>query len=92
MYEVFDPFLCVKTWHTRHANDEQRYFECLAKVVEDLQFNPESFGDYIDARRRDGEEAQANLSKEAFDNARDKYVADAWAVKRFLLARSGRQF
>ena len=26
MYEVFDNFIKVQTWHTRHPNDEQRFY------------------------------------------------------------------
>ena len=33
MYEAFDSFLDVDTWHTGHAYDLERFNVALAKVV-----------------------------------------------------------
>lgn len=81
MYEAFDSFLRVPTWHTRHANDEERFFCVLRTVVGNAQFSPEAMGDHFDQSP-----ARRNLTAEAYDQARGHYVAAAWAIKRYLQA------
>jgi hypothetical protein len=80
MYEVFDKFLAVDTWHTRHPLDEQRFFIALATVAKNPKFNPDDLGAYIRAKKgvsRDNEEHPFNFEI-------DDYVAKAWAVKDYL--------
>lgn len=80
LYEVFDKFLQVSTWYTRHPNDEERFFTTLALVVRDPNFNPDALGEYMRNRMnvsRDDEENHYNM-------AIDDYVSRAWAVKDYL--------
>ncbi len=84
MYEAFDAFLRVPTWYTRHPNDKQRFFCALRTVVGEPDFHPDDFGDYMDRKREEPNSAQANLTQEAYDEARDHYVQAAWAVKGYL--------
>jgi hypothetical protein len=82
LYEAFDRFLSVDTWHTRHPSDEERFFIALKMVVTDLTFNPDNMGEYFRQKKkvsRDDEEHPFNYSI-------DHYVAAAWAVKDYLKA------
>jgi hypothetical protein len=81
MYEAFDDFLHVSTWHTRHPSDEERFFRALAAVVRNPQFNADALGKYIDQKREGGE---IGLIDEVYDDARDHYVDAAWAVSDYL--------
>ena len=47
MYEAFDSFINVSTWHTRHPNDEQRFHKALSKVVWSDDFSPEQIASYL---------------------------------------------
>ena len=47
MYQVFDPFLAVSTWHTRHPSDETRFFRALVGVHQEPAFNADQMGDYM---------------------------------------------
>jgi hypothetical protein len=84
LYEAFDNFLEIDTWHTHHPTDEQRFFTALNKVVTNPKFNPDNLGQYIRGKkgvsRDDGENA--------FNVAIDNYVAAAWAVKDYLKANN----
>jgi hypothetical protein len=84
MYEAFDDFLRVRTWHKRHPEDDERFFCALDRVVHQPQFNADSLGEYMDQKRQNGEAAQANLVAEYYEDARDHYVAAAWAVRGYL--------
>jgi len=77
MYEAFDQFLQVSTWHTRHPIDEQRFLDALKQVVRNHDFNPDEMGAYMRKQAR-------GLRKEAVDEAVEHYVCEAWAVKRYL--------
>jgi hypothetical protein len=82
LYEAFDKFLQIDTWHTRHPNDEERFFKVLASVIEDSSFNPDNLGAYIREKKgvpRDEKENHFNI-------AIDDYVTKAWAVKDYLKA------
>ncbi len=46
MYQVFDNFLKVDTWHTAHPADEKRFFVALSGVVGDDAFNPDEMQGY----------------------------------------------
>lgn len=84
MYEAFDAFLRVPTWHTRHASDEEQFFLALETVVNNRRFNADALGGYIDQKRERREPAQANLTAEAYATARDHYVHAARAVRTYL--------
>jgi hypothetical protein len=82
LYEAFDNFLNVDTWHTRHANDEHRFFVALCQVIDNPKFNPDEMGEYMRQKKRvsrDDEQMHFNV-------AIDFYVAAAWAVKGYLKA------
>ena len=80
MYEEFNPFLDVETWHTRHAEDEERFFRALRRVVGNPRFNPDEMGEHMRARLR----VDRNDDENPFNEAIDHYVAAAWAVRTFL--------
>lgn len=82
LYEAFDKFLQVDTWHTRHPSDEERFFKVLASVVKDPRFNPDSLGAYIREKKGVSRDDQGPTFNEAIDD----YVAKAWAVRDYLKA------
>jgi hypothetical protein len=82
MYQAFDSFLNMDTWHTRHPNDERRFFVALHTVVGNQEFNPDNLGDYMRVKKGVSRDAQEN----AFNYAIRHYVAAAWAVKDYLKA------
>ena len=82
MYGVFDDFLRVPTWHTKHPVDEDRFYTALRQVVRRENFYPDNLGEYMDQKRADGE--LGDLTDEAYDDARAYYVAAAHAVKAYL--------
>jgi hypothetical protein len=84
MYEAFDDFLRVPTWHTTHSMDKRRFFCALRTVVGIPTFNPDLFGEYMDRKRKEPDSAQANLIQDAYEIAREHYVRAAWAVKGYL--------
>lgn len=80
MYEVFDGFIDVPTWHTRHAFDEQRFHEALNKVVWSDEFNADQMAEYFRTKLKIAlEDHESHFAK-----AIDRYRDDAWAVKDFL--------
>jgi hypothetical protein len=80
MYDVFDTFIGLGTWHTHHANDEQRFMTALYKVVWDDGFNPDELRKYLRAKLHLDE----NDHTSHFSDDVDKYTRDAWAVKDFI--------
>jgi hypothetical protein len=81
-YEAFDNFLNVDTWHTRHPNDEARFFIALGKVINDPQFNADRLGEYM----REKKCVSRDDAKNTFNFDIDHYVAAAWAVRGYLKA------
>jgi hypothetical protein len=81
LYEAFDNFLEVGTWHTRHPSDEGRFFVVLHTVVKDPRFNPDQLGEYIRQKKKISRDDENLLNV-----AVDQYVAAAWAVKDYLKA------
>ena len=79
-----------QTWHSRHPNDEERFFRALETVVRNPEFNADRLGEYMDEKRANGELAQANLIEEVYEKARDHYVAAAWTVVGYLHATGQR--
>ena len=47
MYEAFDRFLAMDTWHTRHPADVRRFFQALDNVVRDPNFTADRFREYL---------------------------------------------
>jgi hypothetical protein len=82
MYEAFDNFLEIDTWHTHHPSDEARFFVVLETVVKNPKFNPDELGAYIRQKKHISRDDEAN----PFSPAVDEYVAQAWAVKDYLRA------
>jgi hypothetical protein len=80
MYEVFDSFIKVSTWHTRHPNDERRFLTALAEVVWSDEFNPDQMRDYFRSKLN----ISPNDHESEFAKDIDRYCSDAWAVKDFL--------
>jgi hypothetical protein len=85
MYEAIDPFLDVDTWHSTHPEDEARFYRCLQRIIANPDFNADDLGAYIDAKC-------ATFSGDEFwGESRNRYVAAAWAVRRYLQAVEGRR-
>ncbi|KUO69175.1 MAG: hypothetical protein APF80_02290 [Alphaproteobacteria bacterium BRH_c36] len=79
MYEVFDPFLTIETWHTTHALDVHRFNKALGEVVRKKAFNPDSMAEYFIGK------LELQEGTPLIDAAR-RYASDAWAVRTFLEA------
>jgi len=47
MYNNFDSFIRVETWHTTHPLDDQRFYQALDKVVRHKDFSPPQMADYF---------------------------------------------
>ena len=47
MYEAFDSFIRVGTWHTRHPPDEQRFHVALGEVEWSADFDPDQMANYL---------------------------------------------
>ena len=80
MYEVLDNFLLTGTWHTRHASDEQRFYEVLDQIVWQDEFNAERMAEYM--RRKMNLHYGDNESP--FAMAIHHYRTSAGAVRDFL--------
>lgn len=78
MYEAFDFFLNIDTWHTRHPSDENRFFVCLNKVVRHEEFSPDEMGEYM--RQKTGRTDR----RDPLAGQIDKYVALARTIKQFV--------
>ena len=78
IYDAFDSFLNVKTWHTKHAEDERRFFEALHLVVDDADFNPDQMGESF-IQKLGLEEGHGVEGSDSVDH----YVAAAWAVRTY---------
>jgi hypothetical protein len=82
MYEVFDSFLRVDTWHTRNTQDETRFFIALKPVVSDPSFNPDEMGRHM----RDKLGIDPDDRENPFNISIDRYASDAWAIRGYLCA------
>jgi hypothetical protein len=81
MYEAFDSYLNVDTWHTNHDLDERRFFQSLSQVVRDDDFSPDEMGSYMLSAKvvnRDNEDDAY------FVHTIDRRVLQAWAIRDFL--------
>jgi hypothetical protein len=80
MYEVFDFFMGIDTWHTRHDYDLQRFYEALDKVVWSDAFNADSMADYMRSKINVPNDDHVSHFAQQIERCRD----DAWAVREFL--------
>ena len=80
MYEVFDSYLNVDTWHTSHPLDGRRFFKALSRVVDDPDFNADQMGQYMRQKKNVSDETHP------FFRIIQERVSDAWAVKEYLEA------
>lgn len=80
MYDVFDRFLNVGTWHTCHSLDERRFMQALHHVVRDPDFSADEMASYI--RQKLGDSAQN------YEDAIKHYTSAAWGVRDYLEANS----
>jgi hypothetical protein len=80
MYEAFDSFIAVETWHTRHPSDEERFYIALSKVVWSKDFSAEQMAGYLRKKLK------LSSADHESDSGRtiDRYTQDAWAVRDFL--------
>jgi hypothetical protein len=79
MYEAFDQFLAVSTWHTHHPLDQLRFFVALETVVRNEKFSPYEMGGYM--RAKIGTAHGSPLS-----DSIDRLSTGAWAVREFMQA------
>lgn len=82
--EAFGPFLDIQHWYSMHPSEEQLFFRALAGVVKEPDFNPDRMGEYF-AQRFD---LDNKPDDHPMNEAREHYVAAAWAVRGFLQATS----
>jgi hypothetical protein len=74
MYEVFDSFIGVDTWHTRHPLDIRRFNKALRKVVWSNEFDPEAMAEYL----------KNKVANHPLQSKVDRYFEDASTIKEFL--------
>jgi hypothetical protein len=82
MYEAFDRFLAVGTWHTNHDADGRRFYQVLSAVVRDPTFSPDQMGEYM--RQKTG--AKFSRQDHPFEHDISRLVSNAWAVRDYLQA------
>jgi hypothetical protein len=82
MYQAFDKFLAVPTWHTHHDLDAERFYQALHKVVKADAFSPDAMADYMHQKLGVPRGGANNYSNAAID----RYAAAAWAVRDYLKA------
>jgi hypothetical protein len=75
MYEIFDRFLRIDTWHTHHPSDRERFFQALARIVNNPKFSPDELGRYMRGK-----------VNSAFEPYIRDYISAAWAVREYLEA------
>ncbi|PKQ11043.1 MAG: hypothetical protein CVT70_16390 [Alphaproteobacteria bacterium HGW-Alphaproteobacteria-1] len=80
MYEAFDSFLKVETWHTTHPMDDKRFNVALNQVVRNPDFDPEKMAEYFQSQFQVGPDDETHPFHEAI--RRRQYQADA--VRSFL--------
>jgi hypothetical protein len=80
MYEAFDSFIRVGTWHTRNPNDEERFHVALGEVVWSDDFDPDQMATYLREKLNLPPEDHGSY----FALTINRYCDDAWAVKDFL--------
>jgi hypothetical protein len=80
LYEVFDQFVKIPSWHTGHPLDRARFMRALAKVIRQKKFDPEGMGTYL----------RANCSEDIwgpsdrFEKVIAALVGDAAAIREYM--------
>ena len=82
MYEAMDSFLDLRTWSSRHEEDQRRFFRALGTIIDQREFNADAMGEYM--RRK----AAETITPDALDREVRYYVAAAWAVYRYRQTNS----
>lgn len=47
MYDAFNQFLNVDTWHTHHPSDDYRFYSALSTVINEPSFSPDDMAGYM---------------------------------------------
>jgi hypothetical protein len=80
MYEAFDAFIGVDTWHTGHAFDEERFYMCLYNVIWEPGFDPDGMALYL----RDFKNISNDDYESAFAKDVERLRSQAWVVYDFI--------
>lgn len=80
MYEVFDSFLKVETWHTTHPMDDKRFNLALNQVVRKAGFDADEMAGYFRSKLGIGADDEAHT----FDEAIRRRQRQADAIHSFL--------
>jgi hypothetical protein len=80
MYEAFDSFITVDTWHTGHACDDGRFYQALNRVVWFEEFDPQKMAAYLRTKIRCPPEDHTSH----FAMAINEYRAHAEVVSDFI--------
>jgi hypothetical protein len=80
MYEAFDSFLNVATWHTKHEYDDKRFNLALNKVVREAGFDPDEMAGYFRSHLGIGAENDPHPFHDAIQHRQQQAVA----VQSFL--------
>lgn len=81
MYQVFNSFLQMDTWHSEHPRDLERFNRALAAVILKPHFNPDEMANYMYAVKGISNNSEHPLA-DAIENRR----AAASAVHEFYAA------
>ncbi len=81
MYEIFDKFLAVPTWHTNHDTDVARFYRALDQVVKVDAFNPDEMADYMREKVGVSPDDESDLADAIW-----RFNTAAWAVRDYLRA------
>jgi hypothetical protein len=81
VYQVFDKFLAMETWHTAHDLDGERFYRALGEVVRDKDFSPDQMAAYM-SQKIGVSRGDDNYRADAIE----RYTSAAWAVRDFLVA------
>jgi hypothetical protein len=84
MYEAFDSFIGMHTWHTNHPLDEQRFYKALNNVVWLDEFSPERMASYMRTKLK----IPSDDHESHFAKCIDQLCHDAWAIRDFLKCNS----
>lgn len=77
MYDVFDNFLKIDTWHTTHPLDTERFDKCLKKIVQHQGFDSSRMGDYFYDKIDEGNSNHTEAIK--------RYVVRADVIHDYML-------
>ena len=81
MYDIFDRFLAIDTWHTNHDNDQSRFYSALSQVIDHPNFNPDRMGEYMRSKKNVDRDAEDGFGPDI-----DRLVTAAWAVRDYKAA------